>query len=396
MTTRSTATYLFLFFIFIGLSSCSKKKSGDTEEPGPPVAQQDIATVDNALTSFMTTYNMPGASLAISKNGKLVYAKGYGFADKEANEAVTTRHRFRLASLSKTYTGAAIMKLVQEGKLTLDTKVFGTGAILGTEYGNGTYNTNVSNIKVRDLLQNTTGSWGANTGGDVIDQNAAYTNTQLLNWILTTRTNPKAPGTFYDYSNVGFFIAGRVIEKISGKSYINYIKQDLLPATGATETDIAAKTLAERKTNEVKYYGQGTESSYPYVIAFPRRDADGGLIASASDVLKLITSIDGFNTRADILNNASVTAMTTPPSFSTYAQGIAIWKEQNLWFNYGSLPGTRTGFMKHNTNGMCVALLFNSRPPAGASENAFAGAMQNLMLNFLNGNHNWQENLNQF
>ncbi len=395
MTTRLTANYLIIFVTFISVLSCSKKKSGGTNLPDPPATQKDVATIDNALNTFITTHSIPGASLAVSKNGKLVYAKGYGFADKEADEKVTTTHRFRLASVSKTYTGAAIMKLVEEGKITLDSKVFGTGAILGTEYGSGTYNTNVSNIKVRDLLQNTTGSWGSNTGGDVIDQNAAYTNTQLLNWILNTRTNPKAPGTFYDYSNVGFFIAGRVIEKLSGKSYVNYIKENLLPATGATQTDMAGRTLADKKTNEVKYYGQGTDAPYPYVIGFPRRDADGGLIASASDVLRFITSIDGLNTRADILNSASVTAMTTAPSFSTYAQGIAIWPQQNLWYNYGSLPGTRTGFMKHNTNGMCVALLFNSRP-AGAAENAFAGAMQNLLLSIINGSHNWQVDLNQF
>ncbi len=395
MITRSISAYLLIFITFISVLSCSKKKSGGTDLPDPPATQKDVATIDNALNTFLTTHSIPGASLAVSKNGKLVYAKGYGFADKEADVKVTTAHRFRLASVSKTYTGAAIMKLVEEGKTTLDSKVFGTGAILGTEYGSGTYNTNVSNIKVRDLLQNTTGSWGSNTGGDVIDQNAAYTNTQLLNWILNTRTNPKAPGTFYDYSNVGFFIAGRVIEKLSGKSYVNYIKENLLPATGATQTDIAGRTLADKKTNEVKYYGQGTDAPYPYVIAFPRRDADGGLIASASDVLRFITAIDGLNTRADILNSASVTAMTTTPSFSTYAQGIAIWKEQNLWYNYGSLPGTRTGFMKHNSNGMCVALLFNSRP-AGAAENAFAGAMQNLMLSIINGSHSWQVDLNQF
>lgn len=395
MNTRLNPNYLFLLLLAICTVSCSKKKSGDSNDPAPPATQQDITSVDNALNTFLTTHSIPGASLAISKNGKLVYAKGYGFADKETSEKVTTTHRFRLASVSKTYTGAAIMKLVQEGKITLDSKVFGPGSILGSEYGSGTYNTNVSNIKVRDLLQNTTGSWGANTGGDVIDQNASYTNTQLLNWILNTRTNPKAPGTFYDYSNVGFFIAGRVIEKVSGKTYISYIKEELLPATGAAGTDIAGRTLADRKTNEVKYYGQGTDAPYPYVIAFPRRDADGGLIASASDVLRFITAIDGLNTRADILNSTSVTAMTTAPSFSTYAKGIAIWKEQNLWYNYGSLPGTRTGFMKHNNNGMCVALLFNSRP-AGTAENAFAGAMQNLMLNLLNGTHNWQTDLDQF
>lgn len=385
------------------LLSCSKSSDGDPAPgPGPdpvPETQKDIVTVDNAIKNFMAAYDIPGAALAVTRNGKLVYSKGYGVADKSTNEAVTPEHRFRLASLSKTFTGVAMLKLVQDGKLGLDDKVFGPGGVLGNDFGIGPYNANLSAITVRQLLQNTSGSWGANTGGDVIGSNPLYTNKQFADWVVNARPNPKVPGSSYDYSNVGYFMAGRVIEKVSGKSYINYIREDLLAPLGITQTDIAGKTQAERKAREVVYYGQGSMSLSAYTVNFPRRDADGGLISNAPDLLKFITAFDGFTTRPDILNSASITALTTTPTFSTYACGLARWDSKGIWFNYGALPGTRTGFMRAN-NGLCVVTLFNSCVDYSASNaaayTAFGQAHQALLLDLIeNTSYNWQ-NIDQF
>lgn len=385
-----SSSLLLTFALF----SCDKSKDDDPKQQNPST-QADITIIDNNVASFMSKYNIPGASLAVSKNGKLVYVKGYGVADKSTGDKVTTAHRFRLASVSKTYTGAALLKLAQEGKLSLDDKVFGETGILGTEYGTPPYNENLSNMTIRHLLQNTTGSWGSATGGDKIDYNPTYDTKQFLNWVLNTRPNSKAPGTVYDYSNTGFWIAGRVIEKVSGKTYVNYIKEVLLAGTGATQTDMAGKTENDTRPNEVKYYGQGSDAPYPYVIAFPRRDSDGGLIATPTDLLRFITAVDGFPTRPDILNSASISDFTTPPSFSTYACGIATWKEENVWYNYGSLPGTRSGFMRH-TNGKCVALILNSRADPSANDNPFVFAMQDLMLDIVkNSSYEWQD-IDQF
>lgn len=385
----------FLLIVLITFFSCSKS-TDENPKPPDPTGQDDITTIDNNVNAFMSKYNIPGASLSVSKNGKLVYSKGYGVADKSTGEKVTTAHRFRLASVSKSYTGAAINKLAQDGKLSLDDKVFGENGILGTEYGTPPYNENVSNMTVRHLLNNTTGSWGGATGGDVIDYKPELNTKDFLDWVLNTRPNPKVPGTSYDYSNVGFWIAGRVVEKVSGKSYVNYVKQDLLAGTGATQTDIAGKTESEKKTNEVKYYGQGNDAQYVYTIAFPRRDADGGLIASSTELLEFVTAVDGFTTRPDVLNSASITEFTTAPSFNpSYACGIGIWGAEKIWYNYGSLPGTRSGFMR-NDNGMCVALILNSRVDPSTDELPFVYAMQDLMLDLTkNSSYSWQ-NIDQF
>jgi len=379
-------------FVFV---SCDKSTD---EEPIKPdsTKQADITVIDNKVTAFMSKYSIPGASMAVSKNGKLVYIKGYGVADKSTGEKVTPVHKFRIASVSKSYTGASIIKLAQDGKLSLDEKVFGVNGILGTQYGTVPYNQNLSSMTVRHLLNNTSGSWGGATGGDVIDYEPSYDTKQFLDWVLNTRPNPTAPGTLYDYSNVGFWIAGRVIEKVSGKSFINYVKEDLLKSIGATQTDIAGKLLNDRKSNEVKYYGQGTDSQYVYNIAFPRRDSDGGLIATSSDLLRFVNAVDGLPTRPDILNSSSINDFTAAPSFNPqYACGIGIWKEENIWYNYGSLPGTRSGFMRHD-NGMCVALILNSRVDPAINDLPFIYGMQDLMLDIVkNATYPWQ-NIDQF
>jgi D-alanyl-D-alanine carboxypeptidase len=388
----SVAAAILLVALFF---SC-KKKDSPSDPVTPPLKQVDIAALNSRITGFMSSYNIPGASLAVTKNGKLVYVKSFGKANTATGEDVTPAHRFRLASVSKTFTGVAILKLVQDGKLNLDAKVFGTGGVLTNDYGTAPYNANLLKITVRHLLQNVSGSWGAASGGDVIDQNPTFTYKQFFDWVLNTRPNPNTPGTVYDYSNVNFVLAGRIIEKVSGKTYINYIKEDIMAPIGASQTDMAGKTAADKKTNEVTYYGQGNDAPYVYNIAFPRRDADGGLMTTATDLIRLVNAIDGSSTKPDILNAANLTLLTTTSTvFSGYACGIGIWGAENVWFNYGSLPGTRTAFMR-NANGMCAVLLLNSRVDPTTNENPFVFAMQDLVLDITkNSSYSWQD-IDQF
>jgi CubicO group peptidase (beta-lactamase class C family) len=205
---------------------------------------------------------------------------------------------------------------------------------------------------------------------------------------------PYTPGTYFDYSNINYFILGRIIEKVSGQTYFDFIKS-YLNIIGASETEIAGKTLAERKPAEVKYYGQGADAQYVYNIAFPRRIADGGLISSARDLLRLVTAVDGFDSRPDILSRTILNQFVTPSLvYQNYACGIGIWSAQNLWFNNGSLTGTRTWFMRHD-NGMCVALLLNSKP-ALDPDNVFTYAMQDLCLDIVkSASYHWQD-IDQF
>ena len=382
--------------LFVLSTGCKKNKTEDDAGGGGSsglITQVDIAKVDKAVSDFMTKYSIPGASLAFTKNGKLVYRKGYGLADKESGEKVTIDHRFRLASVSKTYTATAILKLVEGGKFKLDDKVFGQGGLLGTTYGTLPYSTNLSNITVSHLLHNTSGGWGGSSGGDPIDTYPQLNNDEFMNWVLKNKPVTYAPGTRYDYSNMGFFIAGRIIEKYSGKPYATYIKE-MVSAVGDKNIDVAGPALADRKTKEVKYYGNTSDAPYIYVIALKRRDADGGLMTTATDLLRFITAIDGATSRPDIISAASLKAMTTgsgsAPLNNGYGLGLGL--SGDLFYNYGSLPGTRTAFMR-STNGRAIALLLNCRQD---SNPAFANDMQDVIMTILNdAGIAWQD-LDQF
>ena len=120
------------------------------------------------------------------------------------------------------------------------------------------------------------------------------------------------------------------------------------------------------------------------------------MITTATDLIRLINAIDGAATRPDILNTANLTLLTTPSAvYSSYACGIGIWSAENIWFNYGSLPGTRAAFMR-NANGVCVTLLLNSRVDPSGNENPFVFAMQDLVLDITkNSSYQWQD-INQF
>ncbi|HLP91727.1 MAG TPA: serine hydrolase [Nostocaceae cyanobacterium] len=95
----------------------------------------ELQAIEKVVAQFMQDYSVPGISFAIAKDGRLVLAGTYGYADTSTLEKVAPRHRFRIASCSKPITAIAIMKLVEQGKLKLSDTVFGADGILGTQYG---------------------------------------------------------------------------------------------------------------------------------------------------------------------------------------------------------------------------------------------------------------------
>lgn len=390
-------TLCMVMLIAMLWSSCDPK-----EEPTPtptPVTQEDIAAIDSKVTAFLSTYNIPGASLAISKNGKLVYKKAYGKADKEANVDMTPTHRFRVASVTKTFTGIAIMRLVQAGKLKLTDKVFGPGSILGTEYGTKAYSTRALNVTVGQLLQMTTGGFVLSNDSDPIGANPAMNNTQYFNWLMDNAVQKYDPGTRHWYINTNYFIAARVIEKVSGKSFYQFMKDDFLEPLGIGSAAMAKSSLANRQSDEVKYYGQGSLLGNEYNFPIERRDGDGGLVINATDLLKFVLAIDGSTSRPDILDAATLNLFKQSsgpaPLSPNFGHGVATWGER-IYF-YGALPGTRSSYMT-DPNGMAVALVFNGCLDYfnAAAYNPFTLAHQNLLVEFLTTNTNAYKDIDQF
>ncbi|HYE56232.1 MAG TPA: serine hydrolase domain-containing protein, partial [Chitinophagaceae bacterium] len=269
-------------------------------------------------------------------------------------QRVDTSTLFRISSVSKTVTAAAIMKLMEENKLSLDSKIFGTGGILGNDFGTQPYKQYITDLTVKHCISHHVGGWG-NASNDPTMVNQNMSANELISWILNNRPLDVAPGTAYAYSNVGFMILGRVIEKVSGLSYEQYVKQHILTPAGIKNMQIGGNTLADRKTNESKYHGSGSEDPYGY--NFVRRDANGGWIASAIDMSRLLVRMDGFPSVPDMFAPATMQKMTTPPfAFQGYACGITI--SGSKWSHSGSFPGSRSFWMRTG-GGFCGVIYAN-------------------------------------
>lgn len=342
-------------------ASCNKSdyKPGPVEIPElPGTTTEDLVleVVDNDIEAFMTRYNVPGLSLAITKDGKLVYAKGYGFADREAGLKVDTGSQFRLASLSKWITSTTIMKLIEQGRLGFNDKVFGTGAVLGTNFGTAPYPGNVTQITVEQLLHHTGGGWG-NSSNDPMFANPTYSQAQLLGWILNDRPLSNTPGTVSDYSNAGFFILGMIIEKITGKTYQQYVTDSILKPMGIANMSFANTSLAGRKPKEVKYYGTGPYNYAEGVI--PRIGGAGAWLASPIDMMRFLVRVDGFNTVPDILDASALNIMSSKTTASgNYACGFLVSTTGN-WYHGGTYNGTRN-WMVRTTKGFNWVILINT------------------------------------
>ena len=367
---------LSLLATTLGFSTgCGKDDPTPVTPAGP---QNDIAIVDKAVEEFMTHYHIPGLSLAITKNEKLVYVKGYGYADKEAGEKVTRETLFRIASVSKSITGIAFMHLLDEGLINLDNKVFGEGAILETNFGINPYNAYLEAVTVRHLLNHTVGAW-SNTGYDPMFSNPTMNVEELITWTLDNYPLTEVPGNTYAYSNFGYCILGRVIEKITGESYETYVIDKILSPLGVNNMRIGGNSLADRVINESKYYGTQSGGLDPYAYQIKRMDAHGGWIASPAELLRLMVRVDGYSSKSDILSTSAINVMTTAPNLavrSYYGAGWAVNDAHN-WWHLGSLPGTTSEWVRAN-NGYAWAIITNTRS-GGNETNDFDALMWNIL-----------------
>ncbi len=315
--------------------------------------------MSSVLIPFMQKWTIPALSIAIAKDGYTRATRTFGYANPLTREIVNPESRYRIASISKPITSVVILRLIEQGSLSLDSTVFGQNGILGTSYGTPPYSAGYTNITVRHLLEHTSGGW-ANDGNDPMFQQPDLTADQLITWVIDNRTLDNTPGTNYAYSNFGYCVLGRIIEKVSGVTYFEHVRDSLLNPTGATGMAISGNTALDRAANEVTYWGENNDGESPYGMKVSRMDAHGGWIATVGDLLHFALSVDGLALPPDLLNATSLASMKTVTlGGSTYAKGWEVDGAGNL-SHTGSLPGTQTQ-LRLQSDGTIIAALCSTR-----------------------------------
>lgn len=333
---------------------------------------------DHQIERFMKKWELKGASFALMKDDRLIYSKGYGFADEEANVPMDVMHVFRIASISKLITAVGIMKLQEEGKLQLSDCVFGPEGILNDSIFLDIKDKRTKAITVENLLRHQGGY--TITYGDPMFcpiaiaqkmkvQPPADLNT-MIRFVLSRRLSYK-PGESTAYSNIGYGILSKVIEKISGESYENYIRKHILLPAGCFDMHLGKNLYEDKLPNEVKYY---EVSNAEQILAcdgsgklVPRSNGGnnieelygaGGWVASPSELLRFLASIDNNPIIPDILQPESIEYMTHKVS-STLPIGWIETNNRGEWIRTGTLAGT-SALMKRQADGYSWVFLTNT------------------------------------
>jgi N-acyl-D-amino-acid deacylase len=389
---------------------CFCRAPAEETAPAPAVAPTNagLEPFDRLMTSFLSWHDVPGASLAVVRNGRLVMARGYGWADVERKRPVESTSLFRIASLSKPITAVAVLTLVEAQKLALDAKPF---LLLDGKPPARHPAPRLPDITVLHLLQHTGGFDRSKSFDPMfrsfdiareLHESQPATPDMIIRYMMS-RALDFAPGGRYAYSNYGYCVLGRVIEKVSGVSYEQYVRERVLARLGIRDMRIG-KTLPEgRAENEVVYYDHdpGTEPAVvgPIGQSVPRpygawyleaMDSHGGWIASAVDMARFASAFDESSPVKILCLETVRTMFARPaglagfegdgqPKAAYYGCGWMVRPtpdgRANQWHS-GELPGC-SALMVRRHDGLAWAVLFNKR--AGRDGIALPNAIDPLL-----------------
>ena len=336
--------------------------------------------MDSLVERYLKRWEINGAQLIIMRNDSLLYARGFGFADREKGTAMQPNYLMRIASVSKLVTAIGIMKLVEKKQLRMGDKVFGPKGILNdTLYNNSIRDKRYFDITVEQLLRHKAGF--TNYAGDpmfstryIMMQNHLSTppdhNTLLR--ILLKRHLGFTPGEGKCYSNLGYMLLSMIIEKKSHMTYEDFMQKEVLQKAGCFDFHIAGTYLKDRRPNETKYYmHQGSIPVYEYNNSgrmvekcygdndIPRLSGAGAWCASGIELARLIASVDGLPHVEDILSKQSVDFMTREQPDHDYSIGWNYTRNGQPWIRTGSLSGT-SALVLHYPDGQSWILITNT------------------------------------
>jgi N-acyl-D-amino-acid deacylase len=331
---RIPATWLFLILLGEFAGGVPVKAQTDIDSASWTAAAVDrIDRIDAEMQQSMQTIGATSATLAISRHGHLLYSRGYGFCDRRGEVATSPQTMMRLASCTKPLTAAAIRILVERGDLALETPVYD---YLGIRPAAELADPRVRQITVAHLLQHR-GGWDRQQTFDSmyhlaeIRRSLKLPRLQKRHIVRFMWEQPLQfdPGARRAYSNFGYLLLGLVIEKATGRSFVEAIRDLVAEPIGADDVFLSSAVPGNRQRREV-YYPEDSP------LNLHLRDSASGLATSAESLCRFMEHfwMDGGKRNVD---------------------------RQRYYFQIGSHPFTTTTIMEQRLDGINYAIMLNRR-----------------------------------
>jgi D-alanyl-D-alanine carboxypeptidase len=334
-----------------------------------PAAQPD--PVDEYVRAQLTPRHLPGVSLAVVKNGRIVKSAGYGLASLELDAPATPHTVYEIGSISKQFAADAILLLVEDGKLRLDDPL--------SKYLDPTPPAWVP-ITLRHILTHTSGLADFDTGDIGFSYRREYTAGEFVD-LLARQPLQFAPGDRWSYTNA-FPLLGIVVERASGLSYMDFVRTRIFKPLGleSARFKIAGEVVPHRADGYLFKDGsfRHGETLRPAVIA-----PNGGIMMNVLDFAKWDLAMTGGR----LLRAESMKAMTTPVRLNnqrTVSHGLGWFMDQFNGHRFGAHWGTTvTGhsavIRRYVDDGVTVIVLGNL-DDAGTGVDAISKRVADIYL----------------
>lgn len=319
----------------------------------------------DALFSGLTSDREPGAAVLVVKDGRVVLERGYGVTDLRSNRRIDARTNFRLASVTKQFTAAAVVLLVRDGKLRYEDSL--TDIFPGfPDYGRV--------ITVRHLLNHTSGLPDYEDLMPPADPTLPVEQVQIrdagvLDLLAKQNSGKFEPGTRWAYSNSGYVLLGLIVEKISGRAFAEFLRNRVFLPLKMTET-----VAYERSKNDVPNRAFGHTKGgavWEETDQSPTSATlgDGGVYSSLSDLRKWDEALRRHTLLAESDMRPALTPVhvqegpPTQPDGTPAAYGFGwfldSWNGHSRMWHYGKTVGFRTAIQRFTDDRLTVIVLCN-------------------------------------
>lgn len=329
------------------------------EFPLARLSQSDlIAALRTKLEKDASTDKFAGTVL-LAKDGKPIFTGAYGMADREKKIPNTLGTKFRIGSMNKMFTAVSILQLVQAGKVALNDPV---GKYL-TDYPNKEIATKVT---IQHLLTHTGGT------GDFFGQQFEAHRLELKTLedylkLYGERRPEFEPGSRWVYSNYGFLMLGVIVERVSGKSYYDYVSENIYKPAGMTSTDSLPEdqNVADRSVGYTQFGGQALR---PNTDTLPYRGTSaGGGYCTVEDFLRFANALTNHKLLSAQNTDLLTTGKVDTPRGDKYAFGFmdnGAGTPLRHFGHGGGAPGMNGDLEIFPQSGYVIAVLSNLDPPA--------------------------------
>lgn len=343
-----------IFIRFMVLSICILPIQLLAQVKPKPQASGQQEKVDDYLREKMATRHIPGLSLAVVRDGRVIFAKGYGLANLELSVPATDKTNFPIYSITKSFTAIATMMLVEDGKILLDDPV--AKHLPGISPAG-------RSVTIRQLLNHTSGITNYDDR-PLIPAEEVFDGT-LPDWEkwAATFTMTSAPGERWEYGSIGYFLLGRLIEKISGKTYESFLQERIFSPLAMSETRL--QNFDHLVPNRAAGYSWKAGAYLNAGRINPATEfSGGGLVSTVQDMAKW----DAALYSEKLLKQASLEEMWTNAklnngqSVPSYGLGFGLtpFRGHKRIGHSGSGPGFVTAYSRFNDKKVTVILFANA------------------------------------